>query len=50
MEKPKILFLQETKCGSEDLDSYNKRFWKGIEIMALDAVGVARGLGIIWNT
>ena len=49
MEKPAILFLQETKCSSEDLGGYSKHFWKGAEVMALDVVGIVGGLGILWN-
>ena len=49
MEKPTILFLQETKCSGEDLMAYGKRFWKGAETMALDAMGVAGGMGILWD-
>lgn len=48
-KKLAILFLQETKCSSEDLDRYSKHFWKGAEIMALDAMGAIGGLGILWN-
>ena len=49
MEKPAILFLQETKCSSEDLGNFGKRFWKGVEVMELDTSGVAGGLGLHWN-
>lgn len=49
MEKPTILFLQETKCSSEDLVNFGKRFGKEAKIMALDANGVVGGLGILWN-
>lgn len=49
LEKPAILFLQETKCSSEELRNYGKSFWKGAETMALDANGAAGGLGILSN-
>lgn len=49
MEKSAILFLQETKCSSKDLENFDKRFWKGAEVMALDATGAMGGLGILWN-
>ena len=49
MEKLTILFLQETKCSSEDLGNFGKRFWKGVEVMALDASGAASGIGLLWN-
>lgn len=49
LEKLATVFLQETKCSSEELRNYNKCFWKGAETMALDANGAASGLGILWN-
>ena len=49
MDKPTILFLQETKCSSKDLGNFGKRFWKGVEIMALDVFGATSGLGLLWN-
>ena len=49
IEKPAIVFLQETKCSGEDLRNYNKLFWKGVETMSLDAKGAIGGIGILWN-
>ena len=49
MEKPTILFLRETKCSSEDLGNFGKRFWKGAKVMALDASGTIGGLGLLWK-
>lgn len=49
MEKLAILFLQETKCSSEDLGNFGKRFWKAAKVMALDVTGATGGLGILWN-
>ena len=49
MEKPTIVFLQETKCSSEDLGSFGKRFWKGAEVMALDVSRAIGGLGLPQN-
>ena len=49
MDKPTILFLQETKCSSEDLRKFGKRFWNGVKVMALDASGAVSGLGWLWN-
>ena len=49
MERPTILFLQGTKCCSEDLENFGKCFWKGEEVMELDTTGTAGGLGILWN-
>lgn len=49
MEKPTILFLQETKCNSEDLESYSRRLWKGASTMVMDVVGATSGIGVLWN-
>lgn len=49
IEKPVIVFLQETKCSGEDQRNYNKFFWKGAETMALDVNGATSGIGILWN-
>ena len=49
MENPAILFLQETKCSSEDMESLGKRFWKGARVVTTDATGVARGIKFLWN-
>ena len=49
VEKLASLFLQETKCSSEELVAFNKWFWKGADTMAFNAIGAARGLGILWN-
>ena len=44
MEKSDILFLQETKCSSEDLGNFGKRFWKAAKVMELDVSGVVEAL------
>lgn len=49
MEKLAIVFIQETKCSSEDLEAFSKCFWKGANTMVLDVKGAARGIGILWN-
>ena len=49
MEKPAIVFHQETKCSGEELRNYSKFFWKGAEVIEIDANGAVRGLGILWN-
>ena len=49
MENLAILFLQETKCSSEELEGMGRRFWKGARIVAIDAEGAAGGIGLIWN-
>ena len=48
-DQPSILFLQETKCSSEDLGKLFTRVWKGILNMAIDAKGALGGISIIWN-
>ena len=47
MEKPIILFLQETKCSNEYLGNFGKRFWKGAEVMALDVSRATGSLGFL---
>ena len=51
IEKDKlgIVFLQETKRSGEELSSIAWKVWKGCESVALDARGVAGGLGNLWN-
>lgn len=49
MEKPTIIFLQETKCSGEELRNYIKFFRKAVEVMEIDANGAVEGLGILWN-
>ena len=48
-EKSGIIFLQETKFSGEELANIAHKVWKGCESIAIDATGVARGLGILWN-
>jgi hypothetical protein len=36
MERPTIPFLQETKCSSEDLETFGGKFWKGAKVAALE--------------
>ena len=48
-EKLDILFLQETKCSLEGLEKIRNRIWKGYQLMALDAVGQAGGIAILWK-
>lgn len=47
MEKPVILFLQETKCSSEDMENSSKRFWKGAQVVTIEAEGSTRGIGLL---
>jgi exonuclease III len=49
-EQPEVLFLQETKCSSEDIDKLIPKCWKQGAAMSIDATGTAGGLTIMWNT
>ena len=44
-----MVFLQETKCSETDLKSIGGKAWKGSEIVAVDVIKVAGGIGILWN-
>lgn len=48
-EKPAIVFLQETKCESEEMIKITKRAWKGARVVTREAEGVAGGLALLWN-
>lgn len=39
MENPTILFLQEMKCSSEEMDTLGRCFWKAARIVAIDMIG-----------
>jgi len=49
MEKPAIIFLQETKCSSEEIDHYGPQAWRGCSVVAVDAQGASGGLAILWD-
>ena len=49
MEKPGVIFLQETKCSKIELQSIGGKVWKGCEAIAVDANKVVGGIGILWN-
>lgn len=48
-EKPAIIFLQETKCSSEEMTKISRQVWKGSMVAARDAEGAAGGLALLWN-
>lgn len=50
MEKPQILFLQETKCNSTTLEKIINKGWTGSKVIAVDASGASGGLAIAWNS
>jgi exonuclease III len=49
-EQPEVLFLQETKCSSEDIDKLIPKCWKQGAAMSIYATRTAGGLTIMWNT
>ena len=49
MEKHAMFFLQETKCNNKEMEKITRRAWKGALVAAIDAKGVAGGLGLLWN-
>ena len=49
MEKPGVVFLQETKCSEIYLKSIGGKAWKGCEIVAVDAIKADGCIGILWN-
>lgn len=50
MEKPQILFLQETKCNNTTLEKILNKGWTGSKEVAVDASGASGGLAIAWNS
>ena len=49
VEKPFVVFIQETKCSEDNLQTMEKKIWKNSDSIAIDALGAAGGLGILWN-
>ena len=43
------MFIQETKCSEINFKATREKIWKGNEAVAIDVIGTAGGLGIIWN-
>jgi len=48
-EKPAIIFLQETKCSSEEICQSGPQAWRGCSVVAVDAQGASGGLAILWD-
>ena len=44
-----VMFIQETKFSEENFKTTLEKVWKGCKSIAIDANGVAGGIGIIWN-
>jgi len=49
-EKPDVVLLQETKSTSEDIDRLLPYCWRQGRASSIDAIGMAGGLAILWNT
>ena len=49
-EKLGIIFLQETKCSEDELKIIGEKVWRGCEAIVVDAKGVTREIGILWNS
>jgi len=49
IEKPTIVFLQETKCSEEQLKKVSKKSWRSCEVIVMDATRAVGGLGILWD-
>ena len=47
-EKPNVLFLQETKCGSDTLKVIRSKLLCGILGIDIDARGEVGGIVILW--
>jgi hypothetical protein len=50
MEKPTIVFLQETKCSSEEMEKSTRRIWKGAQVVEIDVEVIVGGLLLLWNS
>ena len=46
-EKPDVLFLQETKCSSDNIQAISSKIWRGSIGIAIDARGMVGGLVIL---
>lgn len=49
LEKPSLVFLQETKINSVALETILYKAWTGSHSVSVDAVGASSGLAIAWN-
>jgi len=49
LEKPAIVFLQETKSTKASLERILNKAWHGSRSVSVDAVGASGGLAIVWN-
>lgn len=49
LEKPAIVFLQETKSTNVLLEKILRKAWPGSRSVSVDAIGASGGLAIVWN-
>jgi len=50
MEKPAIIFLQETKSTADEISQLGPQIWRGCSVAAVDAQGASGGLAILWDS
>ena len=48
-EQPYIVFMQETKCNTNTLESILSKAWERCQAVTVDATGASGGLAIAWN-
>lgn len=46
---PAIVFLQETKCSTTQIQDLRKRIWEKCEGMGIDVKGFVGDLEILWD-
>ena len=49
MEKPKICFIQETKCTTEKLLQISRKSWNKYHYLDIDSQNLAGGILTLWN-
>lgn len=49
LEKPAIVFLQETKSTNVFLEKILRKAWPGSRSVSVDGLGASGGLAIVWN-
>ena len=48
-EKPDVLFLQETKCSSDTMQTFRSKLWRGSLGITIDAIRATSGIDILWQ-
>ena len=49
-EKPDIMFIQETKCATNQMENINKRLGKPIKYIDVASQGWEGGINTLWDT